>query len=193
MAGVNKAIIVGRLGRDPEIRYSSQGLAIVRLAVATSEVWMDKTSGQRQERTEWHRVTVFGKMGENCEKYLSKGREVYVEGRLQTSSYEKDGQTHYSTDIIATNVQFLGSRQDTGGYQQGGGGGFQPQSSSPAQSGGGFQPQSRPSAQRGGGFQPSQGGGSPDEGGYQGSTSSAPSNAEPGMTGEQPPDDDIPF
>lgn len=173
MAGVNKAIIVGRLGRDPEIRYSPQGMAIVKLAVATSETWTDKATGQRQEKTEWHRITVFGKQGENCERFLSKGREVYVEGRLQTSSYEKEGQTHYSTEIIANTVQFLGGRQDTGGYQGQGSGGYQSQSGQPPQ---------------GGGFQPNQ-----SDGGFQPDPTPPPSNAAPGMTGNQPPEDDIPF
>ena len=115
MAGVNKAIIIGNLGRDPEIRYSQQGLAIVNFSIATSEVWYDKASGEKKETTQWHRIVVFGKQAENCGKYLAKGRQVYVEGRLQTSSYEKDGQTHYSTEIVANTIQFLGGRQDGGG------------------------------------------------------------------------------
>ncbi len=154
MAGINKVILVGNLGRDPEIRYSQQGTAVVKFSIATSESWVDKNSGQKQERTEWHRITVFGRQGENCEKYLSKGSQVYVEGKLQTSSYEKEGQTHYSTDIIANTVQFLGSRQG-GGYQGGGG------------QGGGYQqgPGQGSADQGGGGFQ--QGPGSP-QGGFQG-------------------------
>ncbi|GAB6146829.1 single-stranded DNA-binding protein [Desulfocicer niacini] len=179
MAGVNKAIIVGRLGRDPEIRYSPQGMAVVKLAVATSENWTDKNTGQKQEKTEWHRITVFGKQGENCERYLSKGSQVYVEGRLQTSTYEKEGQTHYSTDIIANVVQFLGSPGGAGGgapggYQggQGGGGGYQ---------GGGYQPPKAPQ------------GGAPAGGGYQGGPGPGVSPADPGMTGPQGGDDDIPF
>jgi len=125
MAGLNKVMIIGNLGRDPEIRYSQQGTAVVNFSIATSDTWLDKNTGQKQEKTEWHRIVVFGKQAENCEKYLSKGRQVYVEGRLSTSTYEKDGQTHYATDIIANTVQFLGSRQDAGGYQAGGGGGYQ--------------------------------------------------------------------
>ncbi len=123
MAGLNKVMIIGNLGRDPEIRYSQQGTAVVNFSVATSDTWLDKNTGQKQERTEWHRIVVFGKQAENCEKYLSKGRQVYVEGKLNTNSYEKDGQTHYATDIIANTVQFLGNKQDSGGYQ--GGGGYQ--------------------------------------------------------------------
>ena len=114
MASVNKAIIIGNLGRDPEIMYTQQGLAIVKLAVATSETWIDKNSNERQEKTEWHRITVFGKHAESCERYLSKGRQVYVEGRIETSTYEKEGQTHYSTQINAQTVLFLGGRQVPG-------------------------------------------------------------------------------
>ncbi|MBU1193278.1 MAG: single-stranded DNA-binding protein [Proteobacteria bacterium] len=125
MAGLNKVMLIGRLGKDPEIRYSQQGLAVVNFSIATSEQWTDKTSGDRQEKTEWHRIVVFGKQAETCEKYLSKGSQIYIEGRLQTRSYEKDGQTHYTTEIVATNFQFLGGKSDTqspkGGYQNGGG------------------------------------------------------------------------
>jgi len=128
MAGLNKVMLIGRLGRDPEIRYSQQGLAVVNLSIATSEQWTDKNTGERQERTEWHRVVVFGKQAETCEKYLSKGSQIYIEGRLQTRSYEKDGQTHYTTEIIASNFQFLGGRQDNS----------QGQSSSPYQGNTGF-------------------------------------------------------
>ena len=116
MASVNKVIIVGNLGRDPEIRYSNQGTAVCNLAIATSDKWTDK-QGHQQERTEWHRVVAFGKQAENCERYLSKGKQVYVEGKLQTSSYEKEGQTHYATDIIAQTVQFLGGNQGSGQQQ----------------------------------------------------------------------------
>lgn len=185
MAGVNKVIIVGNLGRDPEIRYSQGGTAVVKLAVATSEQWTDKNTGQRQEKTEWHRITVFGKMGENCERYLSKGRQVYVEGRLQTSSYEKEGQTHYTTEIIASNVQFLGGGgggQGGGGYQGNQGGGYQ------GGQGGGYQPQGSGD----GGYTPPPqqgGGGRPADSGFSGGGSPA----DPGMTGGQPPEDDIPF
>ena len=108
MAGLNKVMLIGNLGRDPEIRYSQQGLAIVSFSIATSEQWTDKNSGDKQEKTEWHRIVVFGKQAEICEKYLSKGSQIYVEGRLQTSQYEKDGITRYSTDIIANNFQFIG-------------------------------------------------------------------------------------
>ena len=121
MASVNKVIVVGNLGRDPEIRYSQQRTAVCNLAIATSDKWTDK-QGQQQSKTEWHRVVVFGKQAENCERYLSKGKQVYVEGKLQTSSYEKEGQTHYATDILANVVQFLGGKTnpEQGGEQRGG-------------------------------------------------------------------------
>jgi single-strand DNA-binding protein len=108
MSGVNKVIIIGRLGQDPEMKAISQGATVTRLNVATSENWTDK-NGQKQERTEWHRITVWGKLAEICGKYLAKGRQVYVEGRLQTNSYEKNGVKMYSTEIVASTVQFLGS------------------------------------------------------------------------------------
>ena len=126
MAGLNKVMLIGRLGRDPEIRYSQQGLAVVNFSIATSEYWTDKNTGDRQEKTEWHNIVVFGKQAETCEKYLSKGSQIYIEGRLQTSNYEKEGQTHYMTKIVVSNFQFLGGKQDNqggGGYQ--GGSGYQ--------------------------------------------------------------------
>ena len=109
MAGVNKVILVGNLGRDPELRTTPQGMAVCNFPVATSESWNDK-DGQKQERTEWHRIVVWGKLGELCERYLRKGRKAYVEGRLQTRSWEdKEGQKRYTTEIVATTVQFLDS------------------------------------------------------------------------------------
>jgi len=114
MSGVNKAIIIGRLGSDPESRQISSGQTVTTLSIATSESWNDKT-GQKQERTEWHRVVVWGKLAEICAKYLSKGRQVYTEGRLQTRSWEdQNGQKKYTTEIVATAVQFLGSNADMG-------------------------------------------------------------------------------
>ena len=108
MSGVNKVIIIGRLGADPEMKAVGQGSTVTRLSVATSESWTDK-NGQKQERTEWHRITVWGKLAEICGKYLQKGRQVYVEGKLQTRSWEDNGQKKYATDIVANTVQFLGS------------------------------------------------------------------------------------
>lgn len=108
MAGINKVIIIGRLGQDPEMKAIGQGTTVTRLNVATSENWVDK-NGQKQERTEWHRVTVWGKLAEICGKYLAKGRQVYVEGKLQTRSWEDNGQKKYATEIVAQTVQFLGA------------------------------------------------------------------------------------
>lgn len=108
MSGINKVIIVGRLGNDPELKTLAGGQAVARLSIATSEAWMGK-DGQKQERTEWHRVTVWGKLAEICGKHLSKGRQVYVEGKLQTRQWEDpQGQKRYSTEITANTVQFLG-------------------------------------------------------------------------------------
>lgn len=119
MSNVNKAIIIGRLGVDPELRQTQSGSAVCNLRIATSENWTDQ-SGEKQERTEWHRVTVFGRQAENCKEYLEKGRLVYVEGRIQTRKWEdKEGNDRYTTEIVAHSVQFLGGRNDnTGGGGQ---------------------------------------------------------------------------
>ncbi|MGE3974497.1 MAG: single-stranded DNA-binding protein [Bdellovibrionales bacterium] len=118
MAGVNKVIVVGNLGADPELKYTANGQAVARFNIATSESWTDK-NGQKQERTEWHRIVAWGKLGEICGKHLAKGRQAYVEGRLQTRQWEdKDGQKRYTTEVIAGTVQFLGSRE--GGASRGG-------------------------------------------------------------------------
>ncbi len=116
MNGVNKVILVATLGADPELRYTGSGTAVCELRLATNESWLDK-QGQKQERTEWHRVVVWGDPGENCAKYLAKGRGVYVEGRIQTRSWDdKDGNKRYTTEIIASpnGVQFLpgGQREE---------------------------------------------------------------------------------
>lgn len=124
--GKNLVILVGNLGADPETRYSANGTAVTKIRIATSDVWKDKQTGEQQERTEWHRVTAFGRLAEIMGEYLKKGSQVYIEGKLQTSSYEKEGQTHYSTDIIASEMQMLGGR----GGQGGGFGGGQGQSGS---------------------------------------------------------------
>lgn len=121
MAGVNKAIILGRLGRDPELRYMQNGQPVCKLNVATSRKYTNKNN-EMVEETEWHRVTVWGKQAEHCNNFLTKGREVYVEGRLRTSSYDKEGQKHYTTEIVADTVQFLGGRGGEGGGGEGGGG-----------------------------------------------------------------------
>ncbi|WP_035235227.1 single-stranded DNA-binding protein [Desulfobacter vibrioformis] len=177
MAGLNKVILIGNLGRDPEIRYSQQGLAVVNFTLATSEQWTDKNTGERQEKTEWHRIVVFGKQAETCEKYLSKGRQVYIEGRLQTRPWEKEGQTHYTTEIVVSNFMFLGGRD----------GGSQPSGSS----GAGYQRggyQNQPDSGGGGGYTPNRPG-PPNSDNFQGP-------AQPGMPDghdQSIPDDDIPF
>ena len=116
MASVNKVIIVGNLGRDPEIRYMPSGDAIANIAVATSYKSKDKNTGEQKELTEWHRISFFGRLAEIVGQYLKKGSSVYVEGRLQTRKYtDKDGVEKYATDIIAENMQMLGGRQGMGG------------------------------------------------------------------------------
>lgn len=110
MAGVNKAIIVGHLGADPEVRQTGSGTTVTNFRVATSESWKDK-DGEKQERTEWHTVVAWAKLGDLCGQYLSKGRQVYVEGRLQTRSWDADdGIKRYKTEIVARDVQFLGGK-----------------------------------------------------------------------------------
>lgn len=124
--GINKVIIVGNLGADPETRYTGSGTAITSLRIATSEQWTDKQSGEKQERTEWHRVKLFGKLAEIAGEYLKKGRQVYIEGSLRTDKYtDKDGIERYSTDIIANEMQMLGGGGEGGGS---GGGGYQQRS-----------------------------------------------------------------
>ena len=121
--GINKVILVGNLGADPETRYSSSGSAITSIRIATSESWRDKQSGEQQERTEWHRVKFFGKLAEIAGEYLRKGSQVYVEGSLRTDKYtDKDGIERYSTDIVANEMQMLGGRGGEGGGAGGGGG-----------------------------------------------------------------------
>ena len=123
MASVNKVIIVGNLGRDPEIRYMPSGDAIANIAVATSYKSKDRNSGEQKELTEWHRISFFGRLAEIVGQYLKKGSSVYVEGRLQTRKYtDKDGIERYATDIIAENMQMLGGRQGMGGDSSYGGG-----------------------------------------------------------------------
>ncbi|MED5262487.1 MAG: single-stranded DNA-binding protein [Myxococcota bacterium] len=109
MAGINKAILIGNLGRDPELRYTQNGQAMANFTLATTESWTDKTSGQKQERTEWHRIVAWGRTAEICAQYLSKGRTVYIEGRIQTREWEdKEGQKRWTTEVNAQTVQFLG-------------------------------------------------------------------------------------
>ena len=117
--GVNKAIIVGNLGRDPEVRYSASGNAIANVTVATTDSWKDRQAGERQERTEWHRVVFFNRLAEIVAEYLKKGSQVFIEGRIQTRKWEdKDGNERWTTEIVANEMQMLGSRG--GGGMQGG-------------------------------------------------------------------------
>lgn len=117
MAGINKAILIGNLGKDPELRYTPGGQAVATFSLATSEKWKDK-SGVLQDKTEWHNIVVWGRTAEMVKEYLAKGRQVYIEGRIQTRSWEdKDGNKRYTTEIVAQRVQFLGSR-DAGGERE---------------------------------------------------------------------------
>jgi single-strand DNA-binding protein len=127
--GVNKVILVGNLGNDPDVKYTQGGMAITTLSLATTSVRKDK-DGNQQEKTEWHRVKLFGKLGEIAAEYLKKGRQVYIEGRIEYGSYEKDGVKHYTTDIVGDEMQMLGGGdgqrgggEGGGGYQRSGGGG----------------------------------------------------------------------
>lgn len=129
--GVNKVILIGNLGRDPEIRYTPDGMAIANVTVATTDYWNDRNTGERQERTEWHRVVFFRKLAEIVEQYLKKGSKIYVEGRLQTRSWEQEGVKRYTTEVIANEMTMLDSRGDAGG----GGGSFE-QRQPPAAGGG---------------------------------------------------------
>jgi single-strand DNA-binding protein len=131
MASVNKVILLGNLGRDPETRYAPEGAAITNVSIATTRKYKDST-GQQQEETEWHRVVFFGRLAEIAGEYLRKGRPVYVEGRLKTRKWtDKEGNDKYSTEIVAENMQLLGSRDGGGG----GGGGFDGGDEAPARGG----------------------------------------------------------
>jgi single-strand DNA-binding protein len=126
MASVNKVILVGNLGKDPETRYAPSGDAITNITIATSDTWKDKATGEKKEATEWHRVVFFGRLAEIAGEYLKKGRSVYVEGRLRTRKWQdKDGQDRYTTEIVADQMQMLGNREGMGGggMEEGGSGG----------------------------------------------------------------------
>ena len=136
MASVNKVIIVGNLGRDPEVRYMPDGAALANSSVATTHRWKDKASGEQKEETEWHRVSFRGRLAEIAGEYLKKGSPVYVEGRLRTRKWtDKEGQEKFTTEIIADQMQLLGSRGEGGG---GGGGRDEDYSQAPAGGGGGM-------------------------------------------------------
>jgi len=130
--GINKVILVGNLGADPETRYTPSGTAISTIRVATSESWKDKQTGEQQERTEWHRVKFFGRLAEIAGEYLKKGSQVYIEGKLRTEEYEKDGIKRWSTDVIADEMQMLGSRGGGAGGSGGGEGGGERRERGPA-------------------------------------------------------------
>ncbi|OIN10266.1 single-stranded DNA-binding protein [Oceanisphaera psychrotolerans] len=192
--GINKVILIGHLGQDPEVRYMPNGNAVANITLATSETWRDKQTGEQKERTEWHRVVFFGKLAEIAGEYLRKGSQVYVEGRLQTRKWQgQDGQDRYTTEIVVDvggTMQMLGGRPQGGGAQGGGQGGW-------GQQGG----------QQQGGQQGGQGGWGQQQGGPQGQPQygqqskpaaskpqSQPQN--PAPVYNEPPmdfDDDIPF
>ncbi len=170
MAGINKVILIGNLGRDPETRYMQNGNAVTNFSIATSESWRDKSSNEKQERTEWHNIVCFAKLGEIAGEYLKKGSKVFIEGSLRTSSWEADGVKKYKTEVVARDMQMLDSRGMGGG--QGGGG----------QSGGGMSDggyNQAPEGQPAQGFAPQGGGGG------------APDGA--AMVADDDFDDDIPF
>ncbi|SCZ68042.1 single-stranded DNA-binding protein [Thiohalomonas denitrificans] len=153
--GINKVILVGNLGRDPDVRYTSNGSAVANIAIATSEQWKDKQTGQQQEKTEWHRVVMFGRLGEIAGEYLRKGQQVYIEGRLQTRKWQgQDGQDRYTTEIVANEMQMLGGPRGGGG----GGADYNPNAGQGEQ--GGFQG-GAPSGGQAGGGQASRGGAAP--------------------------------
>ena len=139
MGSVNKVILVGNLGRDAELRYTPGGAAVATLNLATTEVWNDK-QGQKQEKTEWHRIVLWGKQAESLQEYLTKGKQIYVEGRLQTRQWDdKDGHKRYTTEIKADRITLLG-----GGRSSGGGGGMERGASPGAGGGGGDEPPMEP-------------------------------------------------
>ena len=115
MAGVNKVIIIGNLGNDPDMRYMPSGEAVANLSIATSETWTDRNTGEKREKTEWHRVVAFRKLAEIIGQYCKKGDQIYIEGKLQTRKWaDKNGQDHYTTEIIADQMQMLGGKEDRG-------------------------------------------------------------------------------
>ena len=168
--GVNKVILIGNLGADPETRFMPSGGAVTNVRLATSESWKDRQTGQMQERTEWHRVVFFNKLGEIAGEYLKKGSKVYIEGAIRTRKWQgQDGQDRYTTEIVASEMQMLDGRGEGGGQ---GGGGFAPQGNQ-----GGYQNQG--GGDFGGGTAPQQGGSSNQGGGFSGPADDF--------------DDDIPF
>ena len=140
---INKVTLIGTLGRDPEVRYMPNGNAVANISLATDESYNDKTTGQKVEQTEWHRITIYGKLAEICQQYLKKGSRAYFEGKLRTREWEKDGVKRYTTEIICNEMMMLDSRQQgdgqQGGHQQPGAQMAQPQQASAPQQQGGYQ------------------------------------------------------
>ncbi len=202
--GVNKVILIGNLGGDPEVRYTPNGSAVTNLSIATSESWRDKQTGQQQERTEWHRVVMFGKLAEIAGQYLRKGSKVYIEGKLQTRKWQdQQGQDRYTTEIVVDingQMQMLDSRQDGGNMSYG-----QPQqAAAPQQNQGYGQPQQQQAAQQTQGYgqqpqQQNQGYGQPQQRASQQRSQSAPQQQQQQQPQPAPAggfddfDDDIPF
>lgn len=181
--GINKVILVGNLGNDPEVKYTQSGMAITTLSLATTSSRKDR-DGNPQEKTEWHRVKLFGKLGEIAGEYLRKGRQVYIEGRIEYGSYDKDGVKHYTTDIIADDMQMLGGREE-GGM----GGDRAPRPARPQQGGGGYgNDQGGGYGNRGGGQ-----GGYGNPGGYEQRPQRQAPAAPPAPPMDDFADDDIPF
>jgi single-strand DNA-binding protein len=184
MASVNKVILVGNLGADPETRYMPSGDAVTNIRLATTDRYKDKQSGEFREATEWHRVAFFGKIAEIAGQYLRKGSSVYIEGRIKTRQWEKDGQKQYSTEIVAEQMQMLGGRQ------QGGGGGDEGGYGGGAGGGGGYSREASGGGGGGGGY--SRGGQGAQGGGQQGGGARRPQQQSP-SNGFEDMDDDIPF
>jgi len=179
--GINKVIIIGNIGQDPEVKYMPSGGAVTNVSIATSETWKDKNTGQPQERTEWHRVVFFNRLGEIAGEYLKKGSKVYIEGSLRTRKWQaQDGTDRYTTEIVANEMQMLDGRSDNqnGGYNQGGGFNQDQQYSAPQ---GGYQGGGAPAPQQQ----------RPQQGGY---ANQAPAHSAPQQpAGFDSFDDDIPF
>lgn len=183
--GINKVILVGNLGADPETRYTPGGAAITSIRIATSEAWKDKQTGEQQERTEWHRVKFFGRLAEIAGEYLKKGSQVYIEGKLRTEEWEKDGVKRYSTDVIADEMQMLGGRTGGGGGEGGGYGGGESRGGGGGYGGG--------ESRGGGGGGYGGGGGRQERGPARGPQQAPQRSAPPPVQNTGFDDDDIPF
>ncbi|MDD2977015.1 single-stranded DNA-binding protein [Aquabacterium sp.] len=174
MASINKVILIGNLGRDPEVRYTPSGAAVCNVSVATTRNWKDKSSGDKVEETEWHRVVFYDRLAEIAGEYLKKGRPVYVEGRLKTRKWQdKDGKDNYTTEIVAEQMQLLGGREGGGGGGYGGGQGGNPEDYSQEAPSAPSRPAARPAAAQ--------------------RPAPAPAPTQKSSTGFDDMDDDIPF